>query len=102
MNVRNSGQKAFATRVLELFRARWARETGHSVNIVPVRFYYDFDRELGSQPIKPGGLFVGPDPYRQPLSWHLRPCEKEDIKAHLKNLGKSNEFATIKGFFDYR
>ena len=102
INVRNSGQKAFATRVLELFRARWARESGQSVNIVPVRFYYDFDPALGSQPIKPGGLFVGPDPYRQPLSWHLRPCEKEDIKAHLKNLGKSDQFATIKGFFESR
>jgi hypothetical protein len=102
INVRNSGQKAFATRVLELFRARWARESGRSVNIVPVRFYYDFDPALGSQPIEPGGIFVGPDPYRQPLSWHLRPCEKEDIKAHLKNLGKSDEFATIKGFFESR
>ena len=104
MNVRNSGQKAFATRVLELFRARWARESGRSVNIVPVRLYYNFDPAFRSPPTKPEPreFFVGPDSYRQPLSWHLRPCEKEDIRAHLQGLGQSPEFATIKAFFESR
>jgi hypothetical protein len=102
MNVRNSGQKAFATRMLELFRARWARESGRSVNIVPVRLYYDFDRALKANPVNPCPFFVGPDPHSQPLSWHLRACEKEDIQAHLKNLGNSDEFAAIKAFFESR
>jgi hypothetical protein len=104
MNVRNSGQKAFATRVLELFRARWARESGRSVDIVPVRLYYDFDPAFRSPPTKPKPweFFVGPDSSRQPLSWHLRACEKQDIEARLKNLGTSNEIATIKEFFRVR
>jgi hypothetical protein len=58
MNVRNSGQKAFATRMLELFRARWARESGRSVDIVPVRLYYDFDRKLKANPVNPGPILT--------------------------------------------
>jgi hypothetical protein len=104
MNVRNSGQKAFATRVLDLFRSRWARvppgeQTVEPIDIMHVPFYYDFDPVLGAKPAEPSGFFVGADPHQQPLSWHLRPSEKKDVAAHLEHLAKSEEFRIIKEFF---
>lgn len=107
VNVRNSGQKAFATRVLELFRARWARlapnqETNRTVDVRHVRFYYDFDATLKDRPVKRTDFdwfFVGPDPHHQPLSWHLRECEKKDISERLNRIGDSDEFKEIEQFF---
>lgn len=121
MNVRNSGQKAFATRVLDLFRARWARvpvgETAlKSTNVQHVAFYYDFSKSLTERAaertaaMSPAGgrwnqflnwFFVGADPQHQPLSWHLRPAEKNDIAAHLEHLAESESFGRIKEFFQF-
>lgn len=105
INVRNAGQKAFATRVLELFRARWKGTTqgGNStpITIIHAAFYYDFaDKKEPSK--QSADFFIGADPHHQPLSWHLRPCEKKDIQSHLDNLKGSEEFTKVKDFFNQR
>jgi hypothetical protein len=108
LHVRNSGQKAFAARVLELCRARWARESSQAVDIIPVSFYYNFEQQRASPAEgaeeagarkKPKRVLFGVDRDRQPLSWHLRPVEKEDLRRHLEHLKTSDQFQRIKEFF---
>ena len=106
-NVRNSGQKAFAQRLLDMFAARW-KTSGHPVSIVHVPIYYELHPVVpGKKDGAPGTrnwfeerFFVGIDKEKQPLSWHLRECEKEDIRKRLEDLSGSTEFSTIRKFFE--
>ena len=79
------------------------------VKITHVQIYYDLHllpaapMATAPEPEKSGfakAFFIGADAERQPLSWHLRQCEKDDIRRRLDDLPGSQEFQTIKDFFD--
>jgi len=98
MQVRNSGQKAFAQIGFEMFQSRWAHDHNTPVDIEQARIFYNVDPARW-KPLHIPKPFVGPDVYNQPLSWHLRACEKQDIAAHLRNLRDTKDFETIRQFF---
>lgn len=103
MNVRNSGQKAFATQLLSMFKARWrlgasdpVQSAGVRVRHVPI--YYDVTgANAPSNTVSQARIGVNPE--TQPLSWHLRECEKNDITNRLVHLRQTEAFATIDNFF---
>ena len=85
-----------------------AKVNGHPVSIVHVPIYYELHPVVpGKKDGAPGTrnwfeerFFVGIDAEKQPLSWHLRECEKEDIRKRLEDLSGSTEFSTIRKFFE--
>lgn len=104
MNVRNSGQKAFATQLLTMFKARWklgvadpTHYPGVRVRHVPI--YYDVTGTNAPEKTISKAWKIGVNPETQPLSWHLRECEKNDITNRLVHLRQTEAFATIENFF---
>jgi hypothetical protein len=91
MNVRGTAQRSFARRLLRMFERRWALE---HINIRDVKIFFEVqdpaNREEHVQAAqktqalagkKPAGPFyIGIDPGKEPLSWHLRPSEIDELK----------------------
>ena len=91
MNVRGTGQRSFARRLLRMFQARWALQ---HVNIRDVKIFFEVEDPANREEHvqagqktqalagkKPAGRFyIGIDPGKEPLSWHLRPSEIDELK----------------------
>jgi hypothetical protein len=78
-NVRTSGQQSFATLLRQKFQQRWAREKDHAVEVRHIMIYPGVNgAEMAGDD---HGFFIGADAAKAPLSWHLRPCEKAQIKS---------------------
>jgi len=91
MNVRGTGQRSFARRLLRMFQARWALQ---HVNIRDVKIFFEVkdsaNREehvhadqktralVGKKPA--GRFYIGIDPGKEPLSWHLRRSEIAELR----------------------
>jgi len=102
MNVRGTGQKSFARRLLRMFQARWAWQ---GVNIRDVKIFFEVEdpanREehvqanqktqalVGKKPA--GRFYIGLDPGKEPLSWHLRPSEIEELKKQWVGFNTASE-----------
>src|SRR6266516_2672443 len=102
MNVRGTGQKSFARRLLRMFQARWAWQ---GVNIRDVKIFFEVEdpanREehvqanqktqalVGKKPA--GRFYIGVDPGKEPLSWHLRPSEIEELKKQWVGFNTASE-----------
>jgi hypothetical protein len=100
MNVRGSGQKSFARRLLRMCQKRWALE---HVNIRDVKIFFEVEdpanREehvqigrrsqalAGKKPVGP--FYIGIDPGKEPLSWHLRPIEIDELKKNWVGLNQA-------------
>jgi len=102
MNVRGAGQRSFARRLLRMFQARWALQ---HVNIRDVKIFFEVkdpaNREEHVQAgqktqalagKKPAGRFyIGVDPGKEPLSWHLRPSEIDELKKQWVGFNAASE-----------
>ena len=90
MNVRGAGQRSIARRLLRMFQARWALQ---QVNIRDVKIFFEVEDPANGKNMfrlvrrqtlagkKPAGRFyIGVDPGKEPLSWHLRPSEINELK----------------------
>jgi hypothetical protein len=91
INVRGTGQRSFARRLLRMFQARWAPQ---HVNIRDVKIFFEVEDPANREEHvqagqktqaltgkKPAGRFyIGVDPGKEPLSWHLRPSEIDELK----------------------
>ena len=97
MNVRGSGQRSFARRLLRMFQRRWALE---QVNIRDVKIFFEVEdpanREEHVQTGQKtqalvgkkaaGPFYIGIDPGKEPLSWHLRPIEIQELRKNWVGL----------------
>jgi len=119
-NVRNSAQQAFSGELLRVFRDRWNHLPGADSNttaITTVSIFYDVlattlagpgpggqlaqAEDDGAREAGASGFFHGVDSAHQPLSWHLRTCEIEDIQRQVEALAHTEEFRAIAGFFGH-
>jgi hypothetical protein len=113
INVRGSGQRSFARRLLRMFQRRWQLQ---NVNVRDVRIFFEVqdpeNREESVNPTqlvkamagkKPAGWFyIGVDPGKEPLSWHLRPSEMKELAKSwigFSNTSSPDSYATIHDFF---
>ena len=113
MNVRGSGQRSFARRLLRMFQRRWQLQ---NVDIRDVRIFFEVqepeNREEGVSSAqvakamigkkRAGRFYIGVDPGKEPLSWHLRPNEiKELAKTWIgfSDTSSPDSYATIRDFF---
>lgn len=90
MNVRGSGQRAFARRLLRMFQTRWAKDHSENGGPPPVDIWHVpifFEVE---NPRHDEGFFIGADPGTEPLSWHLRPSEQAEIQKTWKGFEPGN------------
>jgi hypothetical protein len=113
MNVRGSGQRSFARRLLRMFQWRWASK---NISIRDVKIFFEVknpqNREEGVQAAQkpqaltgktPAGLFyIGVDPGKEPLSWHLRPSEISELKKEwigFSDVSRPDNYQAILDFF---
>jgi len=114
VNVRGSGQQSFARRLLRMFQWRWKLE---HINIQDVKIFFDVKRPenreedvpisqkthalAGKQPA--GRFYIGVDPGKEPLSWHLRPVEVNELAKEWVGLTDfshpPDNYQTILEFF---
>src|SRR5438874_11892307 len=101
MNVRGTGQRSFARRLLRMFQARWALQ---HVNIRDVKIFFEVEDpanreehvQAGRQTKalagkKPASRFyIGIDPGKEPLSWHWRPSEIDELKNQWVGLNAAS------------
>lgn len=120
MNVRGSGQQSFARRMLRMFQKRWALE---NVNIHDAKIFFEVNNPsnrdeavpaeqkaqalAGKQPAGP--FYTGIDPGKEPLSWHLRPVEINELKKEWIGFSdtkcpdgsyQSDSYQSIVAFFE--
>jgi hypothetical protein len=113
MNVRGTGQRSFARRLLRMFQWRWASE---NIHIRDVKIFFEVknpqnreeDVQAAQKPLaltgkKPAGLFyIGVDPGKEPLSWHLRPSEISELEKEwigFSNVTNQDNYQAILDFF---
>jgi hypothetical protein len=109
MNVRGSGQQSFARRLLRMFERRWALE---KVNIQDVKIFFEVTnpenrdpsakQDQNAQGLKKNGFYVGVDPGKEPLSWHLRLSEINELKKEWRGFSEVNcgdNYESILQFF---
>ena len=102
MNVRGSGQRSFARRLLRMFERRWALE---HVNIRDVKIFFEVENPANREEHvqagrrtqalagkkRAGPFYIGVDPGKEPLSWHLRPSEIDELKKNWVGFNNSSE-----------
>jgi hypothetical protein len=100
--VRGTGQRSFARRLLRMFQARWALQ---QVNIRDVKIFFEVEDPANREEHvqsgqktqalagkKPAGRFyIGVDPGKEPLSWHLRPSEIDELKKQWVGFNAASE-----------
>ena len=107
MNVRGSGQKSFARRLLRMFQSRWKQA---QVNICDVKIFFEVNRPTNREEHvqagqktqalvgkeRAGPFYIGIDPGREPLSWHLRPVEIAELEKKWVGLNDATASGTCK------
>jgi hypothetical protein len=102
INVRGAGQRSFARRLLRMFQARWALQ---HVNIRDVKIFFEVEDPVNREEHvqagqktqalagkKPAGRFyIGVDPGKEPLSWHLRQSEIDELKKQWVGFNAASE-----------
>jgi len=102
MNVRGSGQRSFARRLLRMFERRWALE---HVNIRDVKIFFEVENPANREEHvqagrrtqalagkkRAGPFYIGVDPGKEPLSWHLRPSEIDELKKNWVGFNNASE-----------
>ena len=107
MNVRGSGQKSFARRLLRMFQSRWKQA---QVNICDVKIFFEVNQPTNREEHvqagqktqalvgkeRAGPFYIGIDPGREPLSWHLRPVEIAELEKKWVGLNDATASGTCK------
>jgi hypothetical protein len=113
MNVRGSGQRSFARRLLRMSQRRWALE---NVNIRDVKIFFEVkdpenrEEHVGARQKKQalagkkpaGPFYIGVDPGKEPLSWHLRPVEIIELRKEwvgFSDFSRPDNYQAILDFF---
>jgi predicted acylesterase/phospholipase RssA len=113
MNVRGSGQRSFARRLLRMSQRRWALE---NVNIRDVKIFFEVkdpenrEEHVGARQKKQalagkkpaGPFYIGVDPGKEPLSWHLRPVEINELRKEwvgFSDFSRPDNYQVILDFF---
>jgi hypothetical protein len=113
INVRGSGQRSFSRRLLRMFQRRWALE---NINVRDVNIFFevkspenreehvsDSQKAQALAGKKPAGRFyIGIDPGEEPLSWHLRQSEINELAKEwigFSDLNRRDNYQVILDFF---
>jgi hypothetical protein len=115
INVRGTGQRSFARRLLRMSQARWAQQ---HVNIQDVKIFFEVEDPANREEHVQAGqktqalagkkaagrFYIGVDPGKEPLSWHLRPSEIDELKKQWVGFNAASQncpdnYAAILNFF---